>query len=223
MNAHRIRPSARPGFAVSLLGLCVIAAGPVVPARAATAAPGATAGALLPPSDRVLRAEVTIEAPASEVWKAWTTSEGIATFFAPVGKVDLRIDGTYDIWFFPDEKPGLRGAEGMRILDVDPMRRFVFTWNAPPSFPTVRDRRTIVVLELEEAGPAKTRLRFTQTGWGEGPDWDRVYAYFDRAWGAIVLPHLIHRFEKGPIDWNAPPTVVPVATTLQQTLAEWRP
>jgi hypothetical protein len=38
------------------------------------------------------------------------------------------------------------------------------------------------------------------TGWGEGGEWDRAYAYFDRAWGG-VLGNLKERFEKGPRDW----------------------
>ena len=168
-------------------------------------------------SDRVLRAEITLPAPVAEVWKAWTTPEGIATFFAPVGKVDLRVDGTYDVWFNPKGKPDQRGAEGMRIVGLEPRKRFAFTWNAPPSIPTIRGQRTLVVLDFAAEGESATRLRFTELGWGEGPDWDQAYAYFDHAWGAVVLPRLIHRFEQGPIDWNAPPELKPLgpmATTL---------
>jgi len=156
-------------------------------------------------SDRVLRAEITVPAPIEEVWKAWTTAEGIATFFAPVGKVDLRIDGTYDVWFDPKANPDLRGAEGMRIVGLEPNKRFAFTWNGPPSIPAIRVQRTIVVLDFAAAGERATRLRFTEMGWGDGPEWDTAYDYFDKAWGAVVLPRLIHRFEKGPIDWKAPP------------------
>lgn len=168
-------------------------------------------------SDRVLRAEITVAAPVAEVWKAWTTAEGIATFFAPVGKVDLRVDGTYDIWFNPKGGPGQRGAEGMRIVGLEPLKRFAFTWNAPPSIPTIRGQRTLVVLDFAPAGERATRLRFTELGWGEGPDWDQAYTYFDHAWGAVVLPRLLHRFEKGPIDWSAPPeleSIGPMTTRL---------
>ena len=57
------------------------------------------------PKQRVLTAEVLVPAPVEDVWAAWTTNDGIATFFAPKGMVDLRVDGTYDIWFNPDGKP----------------------------------------------------------------------------------------------------------------------
>lgn len=167
---------------------------------------------------RVLHAELELPAPASEVFRAWTTREGIVAFFAPDGQVDLRVDGTYDVWFNPSGAPGERGAEGMRILDVDPPRRFAFTWNAPPSIPAIRGKRTVVVVELNPKGPTATELRFTQLGWGEGADWDKAYDYFDRAWGAIVLPRLKYRFEKGPVVWTAPPELSPIAPTLKLTL-----
>jgi uncharacterized protein YndB with AHSA1/START domain len=170
-------------------------------------------------SDRVLRAEMTIAAPIADVWKAWTTDEGIATFFAPAGRVDLRVDGTYDIWFDPKGKPGERGAEGMRILDVDPMRRFAFTWNAPPSIPSIRGKRTVVVVELEAAGERATKLTFTESCWGVGPDWDEAYDYFDHAWGGVVLPRLKHRFEVGPVSWEKPPDLPRISPTMKVDLA----
>ncbi|MCI0451411.1 MAG: SRPBCC domain-containing protein [Candidatus Latescibacteria bacterium] len=170
-------------------------------------------------SDRVLRADVVVPAPVAEVWKAWTTTEGITSFFAPGGAVDLRVDGTYDVWFALDAPPGLRGADAMRILDVDPEKRFVFTWNAPPTMPTVRAKRTVVVVDFTPVGDDRTNLRFTHLGWGDGTEWDQAYEYFDRAWRVHVLPHLIYRFEKGPIDWKNPPEVEPVAPTIKMALA----
>ena len=56
------------------------------------------------------------------------------------------------------------------------MKRFAFTWNAPPSIAASRGKRTVVVLDFTPAGRGATRLRFTQLGWGEGPDWFPVAA-----------------------------------------------
>ena len=33
-------------------------------------------------------------------------------------------------------------------------------------------------------------------------EWDKMYAYFDRAWGKVVLPLLKYRFEIEPVDWD---------------------
>jgi uncharacterized protein YndB with AHSA1/START domain len=64
---------------------------------------------------RVLTAELELKAPVEKVWKAWTTPEGLKTFFAPAGNVEPRVDGLYEILFSPAAKPGERGAEGLRI------------------------------------------------------------------------------------------------------------
>ena len=155
--------------------------------------------------DRVLRAEMVIAAPVEDVWKAWASEEGVKTFFAPGAHIEPRVDGAYEIFFNPAGEPGQRGAEGMRVLAFEPPRRLAFTWNAPPTLPAIRGQRTMVVVELAPETPARTRLRFTQLGWGEGADWDKAYEYFDHAWGAVVLPRLKLRFEKGPLDWAAAP------------------
>ena len=186
----------------------------------ALAAPSAAGAAA---ADRVLRAEVLVPAAVNDVWDAWTTAAGIRTFFAPEGKVDLRVDGTYDVWFNPKGGPDERGAEGMRILDVDPGRRFVFTWNAPPSIRSIRGRRTVVVLEFAAEGERATRLRFSHLGWGEGADWDAAYAYFDRAWGGFVLPSLVRRFAVGPIDWAALPKLEPLPSMRQALVIDGSP
>lgn len=63
-------------------------------------------------------------------------------------------------------------------------------------------------------------MTFTHSAWGEGPEGDKAYDYFDRAWGAVVLPRLVYRFEKGPLDWSAPPALEPVDHSLKVALVE---
>jgi uncharacterized protein YndB with AHSA1/START domain len=163
-------------------------------------------------SDHILRAEFVLDAPVAAVWAAWTTEAGITSFFAPGCHVESHVDGAYEIFFAPGAPAGQRGADGMRILGYEPQKRLSFTWNAPPRFASIRSQRTQVVVELEAVGTQQTRLRFTHQGWGDGPEWDPVYAYFDAAWGGRVLPFLKYRFAKGPIDWKAMPEVEPLGS-----------
>jgi uncharacterized protein YndB with AHSA1/START domain len=169
---------------------------------------------------RVLTVEIVVNAPIEKAWNAWTTPDGVRTFFAPACTIEPWVDGTYDILFRPNEKPGERGAEGMRILSFEPMKRFAYTWNAPPSLPDIRRQRTVVILDFAPAGTGRTRVRFTQMGWGEGPDWDKAYAYFDNAWNALVLPRFRYAMEVGPIDWNKIPELRPVAATIKVSLTQ---
>jgi uncharacterized protein YndB with AHSA1/START domain len=185
----------------------------------ACVASGAPIVAAANPADRVLRTELTVAAPLAEAWKAWTTEDGVKSFFAPGCHIEPKVDGAYEIFFNPQGEPGLRGAEGMRILAFEPERRLAFTWNAPPTIPAIRGQRTMVEVAFASLDAQHTRIRFTHLGWGEGADWDAAYAYFDTAWNTFVLPHLVHRFTSGPIDWGKRPTMAPVAKTLKVDLA----
>ena len=156
-------------------------------------------------SEKAIKLEIVLNAPVERVWKAWTTRDGIRSFFAPDCDIDLRVLGKYDILFAPDAPAGLRGAENNLILAIQEGKLLSFTWDAPPLFPSIRKQRTSVVIRLTQLDPNKTKLSLTQTGWGDGEEWDKVYDYFVIAWGDVVLPFLKHSLDSGPIDWKNPP------------------
>lgn len=145
---------------------------------------------------------VTLNATIQDVWKVWTTEEGCATFFAPACRIDLRVGGSYEMYFSPGAKPGLRGGEGCTILAIENESVLSFTWNAPPEMPEIRAQFTHVTVYLEAESERRTRLSLIHDGWGVGELWNRAFAYFDKAWGEIVLPRLQQRFISGPIDWQ---------------------
>lgn len=149
---------------------------------------------------RVLRKAVTLDAPLAEVWKAWTTSEGAKSFFGPGARVEATPGGPFEIYFSLNAPEGLRGSEHCKVHSVVPMKLLAFTWNQPPIIPALRDVHTLVTLRFEELSPGRVRVEMTHSGWGVGEDWDKAYAYFDRAWDA-VLGNLHYRFAVGPVDW----------------------
>ena len=153
------------------------------------------------PEERRIVKEAVVKAPVEAVWKAWSTSEGIATFFAPEARVEARPDGPFEIYINPYAQPGMRGADAMRVLGVQENRMISFSWNAPPHLPEARAQRTFVTVRMRPAGDAETSVRLTHVGWGDGGQWDQAYAYFDRAWGN-VLGNLQKRFAEGPKDWT---------------------
>lgn len=146
----------------------------------------------------------SIEVPASldEAWAAWTTREGIVSFFAPDARVEARVGGPFQIYIDPGAAPGAKGADDMRFLALQPKKMLSFDWNAPPHLPEARAQRTFVVVRFEPLGDRLTRVSLHHTGWGDGGQWDQAYIYFDRAWGG-VLANLKKRFEQGPQDWTA--------------------
>lgn len=144
---------------------------------------------------------VTVKAPVSAVWQAWTTNAGITSFFAPEAEVDPRPDGAFHIHIDPYAKPGMKGADTMQILAVEPEQLLSFTWNAPPQLPQARAQRTVVILRFAAEGET-TRLTLTHLGWGSTGEWPKARAYFEKAW-PNVLNNLQKRFESGqPHDWT---------------------
>lgn len=142
-----------------------------------------------------------VDADQAAVWDAWTTTAGIASFFAPDGSIELEPGGAYEIYFDPTGSPGHRGAEGTHILALQPMEMLSFTWNFPQQFTELRDQFTTVVLRLAPVDADRTAVALTQMGWGNGEMWDDAYDYFEHAWGEVVLANLTRRFDEGPIEW----------------------
>ena len=158
--------------------------------------------------NRTIRKEITITAPVSAVWEAWTTHEGVLSFFAPQANVELSRGGRYEMLFDLQAPAGSQGGEGLRVLSYLPEEMLSFEWNAPPRFPNVRGERTWVVVQFKPEQEGSTRVTLTHLGWKEGEEWDQVFDYFLRAWD-IVLGRLAYRFSTGPIDWRDPYTPSP--------------
>lgn len=178
---------------------------------------------MAPPVDltRRIEKEIVVVAPRDAVWRAWTTQEGIRSFFARDGNVGVVPGATYEILFDPGNPDS--GTRGHRVLASRPPSMLAFEWNAPPDWPDVRKVPTWVVVELEEAGRKATLVRLTHLGWRAGKDWDEVYAYFQRAW-AVVLSRLARSFEVGPLDANTsyrPPADVTLEVADLRGLVPW--
>lgn len=158
-------------------------------------------GGIVQAEERAINEKITVKASVDDVWKAWTTSEGIKTFFAPDAKVELKVDGSFQIYINPLAEAGLKGADDMRILGFQDKKMLSFTWNAPPSLPEARKQRTVVVVRFAVRSDALTDVTLYHVGWGEGGEWDKAYDYFSKAW-PNVLKNLKKRFDDGPIDWK---------------------
>jgi uncharacterized protein YndB with AHSA1/START domain len=167
---------------------------------AAILAASVTLGALA--AERSLDKTVTVAATPDQVWEAWTTRAGITSFFAPDAEIDPRVGGAFHIHMDPYGEPGMKGADEMRFMALQPKKMLSFDWNAPPHLAEARAQRTFVIVRLAPTADGKTQLSIHHTGWGDGGEWDQTYAYFDRAWG-FVLGALVTRFESGqPRDWT---------------------
>jgi uncharacterized protein YndB with AHSA1/START domain len=154
-------------------------------------------------SEKQLVKTVHVAASPDEVWRAWTTVEGIRTFFSPDARVELRPGGLYEVYFDPEVPEGMRGSEGCRVLSFVPSKMLSFSWGAPPRFPRSRRENAQWVVVFFEGSGNRTLVSLVELGWKDDEEGRAVFQYFDRAW-TTVLARLAHSFSSGPVDWNNP-------------------
>jgi len=133
-------------------------------------------------SDRVLRTEAVVHAPVSEVWKAFTTKEGVQSWMVPVAEVDLRLGGTMKTNYNATAKIGDPGTIVHHILSYEPERMLTTRFDAPEGAPQWAKlaQATWVVYRFEPVSARETRVVVSMMGWGEGPDWNDSYDHFQR-------------------------------------------
>lgn len=148
---------------------------------------------------RMVRVEGDVNAPVSDVWRVFTTTEGAEEFFAERANIQLAIGGPYEIQFDPNDERS--GTKGLKILSYAPEEMISFQWNAPPQFPEVRNGGTWVVVEMHPIDAYRTHVTITHLGWKTGAEWDQAYAHFQRGWSEL-MSRLEKRFTDGPIDWS---------------------
>jgi uncharacterized protein YndB with AHSA1/START domain len=109
----------------------------------------------------VLAIERTFDAPAEEVFDAWTSEEVLRRWFhadpeweTPTAEVDLRVGGRLRLVMRDPKADEDHGASGEYTV-VDPPRRLAFTWTW--------DDQQLIELEFTERDGATT-VRMTSHG-----------------------------------------------------------
>ncbi|MHC5023301.1 MAG: SRPBCC family protein [Planctomycetota bacterium] len=170
---------------------------------------GEVATAIDPPVWRYDR-ELTVTAPIEEVWTAFTTSEGLASWAAPAAHVQLRTGGPFEVYFRPEAPAGERGMEGTVVLGYVPGAMLSYSGAVPPHFPELADNPPWIVWRFARLPDGGVALRFTGLWQGSGDVFDR--AVEDVEWKMeMVIELLRRRFGaaaptpfKPPIETTAP-------------------
>ena len=105
--------------------------------------------------ERRIDRQIVVPAIRDDVWHAWTTEKGAATFFAPRAHIELKLGGAYELlWSDDDGAPtGSQGSEGCTVLSYLPQEMLSFEWNAPPEFSAARGVHTFVVVRMADTEP----------------------------------------------------------------------
>ena len=147
--------------------------------------------------------EVIVDAPAPEVWAAISTAEGWKTWAVPVAWVPPGEPDMLETSYNPAARPGDPDTIRQRVLARIPGRLLAFrTVKAPAKFPHREEYQLVSsVFELEQSGPAKTKVRLTGVGYPGSPAGKQLVGFFERG-NTASLEWLRARFIEGPADWS---------------------
>lgn len=154
---------------------------------------------------RKLVVEGDVDASPAEVWKLFTTVEGVTSWMVPKAEVDLRIGGSMRTNYNPKGKVGDAMTITNQILCFDPERMLSLkNVGAPEGFPhakATKDTWSVIYFEPLDEGK-RTRVRVVGLGWGEGPEVDAAYAFFEQG-NAWTIKRLQERVKAGkPLGWE---------------------
>jgi uncharacterized protein YndB with AHSA1/START domain len=141
--------------------------------------------------------EVVVNGPAEAVWKAWTTKTGLESWLVGKTEIDLKVGGVWLTNYSKESNLRDDSTIHQEILAFDPGRMLAFrTTKTPANFPFPIITQTWTVLYFEPAGPGKTRVLARMHGYGEGEQFARMRAFFERG-NKSELDKLAKFFENG--------------------------
>lgn len=155
-----------------------------------------------------LKFEFVVNSTLMNTWSTLVSLEKTKVFFSPDVNIEFKKDGLYEIYFNIDAPIGEKGSEEMRILLIEPTKKFSFSWNNPPFLKLIRGKCTRVDIVLEEISKLKTNVIFVNSEFGESGEWIKSIDYFIRAWGKIVLPRFKYVVENKCDSFESVPKVL---------------
>jgi len=148
---------------------------------------------------RVLREWVVVGAPVDDVWKAFTTDDGFASWAVPVVHITPGNGGLIEFGLGPNSKIGDPDNVRNRIDLFLPDELLIFHNEFvpaggpfdPATFTTVR-----TMLSFQDAGAGRTRVTETVVGFGAGALYDQLHAHLHDGNAAYLEALQLHFIKK---------------------------
>jgi uncharacterized protein YndB with AHSA1/START domain len=126
-------------------------------------------------AERAIRAEITIDAPPTDVFRALTEAMALERWLATNVESDAKTGGRFRYEFEFEDPAQNNVQEGEYLAVKDPTGvKLPWTFGFSP-------QQTIVEYALHPEGSG-TRVAFTHSGFGEGEPWDGAYERFTAGW-----------------------------------------
>jgi hypothetical protein len=133
--------------------------------------------------EKVLQLSITVPATKNEVWKLFTTDEGLKKWIAPVAKIDFKTGGS--IWTNYDKNKTFDDTTSIKLGIINYLQYEMLTLkvNLNRSFPEEireQDKNLQEIIQIADLGKGKIKIISTMMGWGTGDEWDKAYVFFEK-------------------------------------------
>ena len=139
--------------------------------------------------------EAIINAPVSEVWRLFTTREGLESWMVAHAEIELKVGGLMRTQYDPKGALGDPNTIVNEVLSFEPERMLsIRVQQAPANFPLPQAvRRMWTVIYFQPLEPGMTNVRVVGLGFGEDADSHKLREYF-RKGNAETLEQLQKRY-----------------------------
>jgi len=140
--------------------------------------------------------EGIVNAPVEEVWKAFTTKQGIESWMVAKTEFELRVGATWRTSYSKESNLNDDAAIHHTILAYDPGRMLAFrTTKTPRNFPFPNALpKTWNVVYFEPAGPGRTKVTTHMLGYEDNEESQKMRAFFETG-NKTTMDSLVKKFQ----------------------------
>lgn len=127
--------------------------------------------------------EVEIDAGIDDVWKAFTTTDGLKSWVAPLADIDFEVGGKWRANYNPKGKLGDATTIENTILCYDPKRMIALKATTfPKGFPFVEAaKKTWTVFYFSPVSTSHTKISVVGLGYTESEQSQKMRSFFASA------------------------------------------
>jgi uncharacterized protein YndB with AHSA1/START domain len=140
--------------------------------------------------------EGTVNAPIEEVWKSFSTKEGIESWMVAKTEFELRVGATWRTSYSKDSNLNDDASIHHTILAYDPGKMLAFrTIKTPGNFPFPNAiLKTWNVIYFEPAGTGRTKVTTRMLGFEDNEESRTMRAFFE-AGNKTTMDNLIKKYK----------------------------
>jgi uncharacterized protein YndB with AHSA1/START domain len=132
---------------------------------------------------------LVINAPVTKLWKAFTDAAEYRRWSVPVAAIDFRLGGILEASYDANGHLGDPDNIKNELIAYIPQHLLVYRNVQAPNVLPGKDEyaKTVKTIEFTEVGVNQTKVTVSGVGFGEGKDFDDLYAFFATGDGAMLI------------------------------------